>query len=45
MSRNTRLLLAAVAGGAATAIFYLMLFFVQIANADNACESMPFYSG
>ena len=26
---------------AATLVFYLFLFFVQIQNADNACESYP----
>lgn len=38
MDRHARLLLAAVGGSAATLVFYLFLFFVQIQNADNACE-------
>ncbi len=41
MDRHARLLLAAVGGTAATLIFYLSLFFLQIQNADNACESYP----
>lgn len=41
MSGNARLLLAVVAGVPATLLFYLALFLVQIANADDACESFP----
>lgn len=41
MARLARLLLAAVGGMAATLIFYLFLFFLQVQNADNACESYP----
>lgn len=41
MSSNTRLLLAVVAGSSGTLIFYIALFVVQIANADNGCESYP----
>jgi hypothetical protein len=33
--------MAGVAGVAATLIFYFVLLVVQIANADDACESYP----
>ena len=32
-------LIAGFCGSVATLVFYLLLFFVQIQNADNACES------
>jgi hypothetical protein len=41
LSPATTLLLATVAGVSATLLFYLALFFVQIQNADNACEGYP----
>lgn len=41
MGGNTKLTLAVVAGVPSTLIFYLALFIVQIANADDACESYP----
>ena len=39
--RVTKLLAAGLAGVLATLLFYLFLFFVQIQNADPACESYP----
>lgn len=38
-SQDTKLFLAVVAGVLATSAFYLALLFVQIENADRACES------
>ena len=40
-ARQGRLLIAGFFGFVATLVFYLALFFIQIANADNACESYP----
>lgn len=41
MGQVAKLLLAGVAGAAATLVFYLMLMVVQFANADMACETYP----
>ena len=38
-ARQGFLLIAGFSGSAATLLLYLALFFVQIANADDACES------
>jgi len=37
-ARQGRLIILGFLGFVASIIFYLALFFVQIANADNACE-------